>query len=300
MLGTILAVGMAVVLVLGAALAALISLSAAREVPGSLAGAGSRQEPAGSPGTVLRADPLPCPSQMCRARQNCGKHRHSWRQPGPLCCLTPVVLKAPARARQQCKGSRSSSDGGCRGCPWAGSTTGARSTSRWSGSPGRRRRSPPAHVTPARVPSYPCNPCPSPLLLAPLSCPCTFLPVSPLPTHPLLVPLLSALTPCPAGLPGTGGKGRILLDWTGGHRPQRLLALGGQGCLLPGPEPRGAAVLRTRSHLSSREIFMGIAIRTPHPSHNGSRINGFKTCSLLARCSLFPSCFSHVHPTGAW
>ncbi|XP_027645554.2 C-type mannose receptor 2-like [Falco biarmicus] len=28
--------------------------------------------------------------RMCRARQNCGKHGHSWWQPGPLCCLTPV------------------------------------------------------------------------------------------------------------------------------------------------------------------------------------------------------------------
>ncbi|XP_054681497.1 protein tfg-1-like isoform X4 [Grus americana] len=41
-----------------------------------------------------------------------------------------------------------------------------------------------------------------------------------------------------AGLPGAGGERRILLDRAGGHG--QLLALGGRGCLLPGPEFLGA------------------------------------------------------------
>ncbi|XP_064306865.1 C-type lectin domain family 4 member K isoform X3 [Phalacrocorax carbo] len=43
-----------------------------------------------------------------------------------------------------------------------------------------------------------------------------------------------------AGLPGAGGEGRNLLDRAGGHGPRRLLALGGRGCLLPGPEFLGS------------------------------------------------------------
>lgn len=40
---------------------------------------------------------------------------------------------------------------------------------------------------------------------------------------------------------------------------------------------------------------MGTAIRATQPSHNsiGGGINGLKTCSLLAPCSLFLSCFSY-------
>ncbi|KAM9663310.1 C-type lectin domain family 4 member K isoform 2-T2 [Morphnus guianensis] len=47
-----------------------------------------------------------------------------------------------------------------------------------------------------------------------------------------------------AGLPGAGDEGKILLDRTGGHGPGGLLALGGWGCLFPGPESHHPAVLR--------------------------------------------------------
>ncbi|XP_074721475.1 uncharacterized protein LOC141942351 isoform X6 [Strix uralensis] len=43
-----------------------------------------------------------------------------------------------------------------------------------------------------------------------------------------------------AGLPGAGGEGKTLLDRADGHGPGGLLALGGRGCLLPGPELLGA------------------------------------------------------------
>ncbi|XP_064306864.1 C-type lectin domain family 4 member K isoform X2 [Phalacrocorax carbo] len=94
-LGTVLAVGTGVILVLGATLAALITLY----VQG-------------------QAD--------LRAAQ------------AELAALSSLLLPdAPARPRQQRSRGRRSSDSGCRGCPWAGGTTRARSTSsRAIGSPG--------------------------------------------------------------------------------------------------------------------------------------------------------------------
>ncbi|XP_074948584.1 uncharacterized protein LOC142056982 isoform X2 [Phalacrocorax aristotelis] len=111
-LGTVLAVGTGVILVLGATLAALITLY----VQG-------------------QAD--------LRAAQ------------AELAALSSLLLPdAPARPRQQRRRGRRSSDGGCRGCPWAGGTTRARSTSsRAIGSPGTRRRRRAAPRTPASPPS---------------------------------------------------------------------------------------------------------------------------------------------------
>lgn len=103
-------------------------------------------------------------------------------------------------------------------------------------------------IPPACIPSCPCILLPTfPPACTP-SCTCTLLPTpSPtcappppvppahVPPPPPMPPLPTPL-PCPAGLPGAGDEGKILLDRTGSHRPRGLLALGGWGSLFPGPE----------------------------------------------------------------
>ncbi|XP_074677811.1 uncharacterized protein LOC141922496 isoform X6 [Strix aluco] len=142
----------------------------------------------------------PSSSCMCRGRQSCGQRRQSWRQLGPRCCWILMVPRAPPRAQQQRRGRRSSSGGGCRGWPWAGGTTTGRSTTS-RGAQGLGGRG-------GRLP----------LLTLP--------------------PGLHHQSRG-AGLPGAGGEGKTLLDRADGHGPGGLLALGGRGCLLPGPELLG-------------------------------------------------------------
>ncbi|XP_054681494.1 translation initiation factor IF-2-like isoform X1 [Grus americana] len=128
-LGTILAVGVGVVLVLGAALATLITL----HVQGQAELQAARAELA-----AVRTPLLPDPDGP----------RSPHESPAAAQRRRDQLASAPSPRLPAPQGS------GCRGCPWAGGTTGGRSTSsRGSRSPGARRRLPAAPRTPTSPPS---------------------------------------------------------------------------------------------------------------------------------------------------
>ncbi|XP_049651934.1 collagen alpha-1(XVI) chain-like isoform X1 [Accipiter gentilis] len=146
-LGTTLAVGTGVVLVLGAALAVLITLY----VQGQAELWAARAELAAVRAPLLPdpngpRSPRESPAAVQRRKEQLGNvpglgGDHVW-DTHPWATLAPAaVTPSPRLPNPQ--------GGGCRDCPWAGGTTRGRSTtSRGSGSPGATRRPPAAPRTP--------------------------------------------------------------------------------------------------------------------------------------------------------
>ncbi|XP_074721470.1 uncharacterized protein LOC141942351 isoform X3 [Strix uralensis] len=159
----------------------------------------------------------PSSSCMCRGRQSCGQRRQSWRQLGPRCCW--ILMSLPTTpARSPCPQPLPAVTGWPLPAPLADPVAGSQSPAKSPAAAQRQKEQ-------------------LDLLLLGGA--------QGLGGRGGRLPLLALPPglhhqPRGAGLPGAGGEGKTLLDRADGHGPGGLLALGGRGCLLPGPELLGA------------------------------------------------------------